>query len=132
MNYKNTFMKLYIIILLQLFSLSLFAQVGIGTVRPQGILHVDARKDNPTESSPNLTQQKNDVIVTNDGNVGIGTTTPTAKLEVKGYIKVGTQNDEPSVTPSVGMIRYNTDVGKFEGYVADAGSGSPGWVALHN
>lgn len=125
-------MKLPIIIILQLFSFTILAQVGIGTESPEGVLHVDGAKDNSTTESPNPLQQKNDVIVTSDGNVGVGTITPAVKLEVKGYIKVGTQNDEPSATPSVGMIRYNTEDSKFEGYVSDDGSGSPGWVALHN
>lgn len=125
-------MKSVIVVLFHIFTLSLFAQVGIGTVRPQGIFHVDSKKDNPTDEYPNLEQQKNDVIITNNGQVGLGTLTPSAKLDVKGYIKVGTQNDEPAVSPRAGMIRYNTDIGKFEGYVDDAGSGNPGWVALHN
>jgi hypothetical protein len=124
-------MKNISILLIALFSLNSFSQVGIGTKHPQGKLHVDGQQDNPTSTQPNLEQQKNDVIITEDGKVGIGTTNPSAQLEVKGYIKVGTQEDEVATIPSVGMIRFNTTTSTFEGYVADAGSGSPGWVALH-
>ena len=49
------------------------------------------------------------MTVTNGGNMGIGTTTPTQKLEVNGAIKIGTTS-----TASDGSIRYNTN--KFEGY----------------
>jgi len=59
-----------------------FAQVGINTANPQGMFHVDGAKDNNTTGTPTAAQQLNDVIVTNAGNVGIGTTTPTAKMEI--------------------------------------------------
>lgn len=51
-------------------------------------------------------------IVKDDGNVGIGTITPTEKLEVAGAIKVGSA----SATPTAGTIRFNTTTNKFEGY----------------
>ncbi len=58
------------------------AQVGINTANPLGTFHVDGSKDNPTTGTPSTTQQANDLIVTSTGNVGIGTTTPTRKLEI--------------------------------------------------
>ena len=58
-----------------------------------------------------------------DDNVGVGTTTPTQKLEVDGAIKIGTTSTA-SATP--GTIRYNSTTDKFQGYT----SGS-GWVDLH-
>ena len=63
-------------------SVSLFGQVGINTTNPLGIFHIDGNKDNPTTGTPNSIQQNNDFIVTSTGNVGIGTTTPTRKLEI--------------------------------------------------
>jgi len=35
------------------------------------------------------------------------------------------------ITPEAGMIVYNAEIDKFQGYVQDTGSGTPGWVDLH-
>ncbi|MDH6254418.1 hypothetical protein M2347_004145 [Chryseobacterium sp. H1D6B] len=59
-----------------------FAQVGISTNNPQASFHIDGAKDNPASGAPSAAQQANDFAVTNTGNVGIGTTTPTEKLDV--------------------------------------------------
>jgi hypothetical protein len=63
----------------------------------------------------------NSVVIGNDsvvktalkGNVGIGTTDPTAKLDVAGAIKIGY---DTTSTHSAGMLRFNTTTNKFEGY----------------
>ncbi len=64
---------------------------------------------------------------TSNTNVGIGTTTPAATLDVTGtdaiILPKGTTAEQPSV-PENGMIRYNTDNAKFEGYENSA------WVDL--
>lgn len=74
---------------LTLFSSTLyFTQVGINTNNPQGTLHVDGAKDNPVSGVPTVTQQANDISVTPAGNLGIGTVTPNAKLEIKGKVSV--------------------------------------------
>lgn len=62
------------------------SQVGINTTNPQGVFHVDAGKDNPVTGAPNASQQLNDFVVTSTGNVGIGTTTPAAKMEINSGI----------------------------------------------
>jgi hypothetical protein len=64
----------------------MFSQVGIGTQNPQGILHIDGAKDNPTSGVPTATQALNDVIVRSTGAVGIGTTSPTSNLSVNGSL----------------------------------------------
>ncbi|RNA61556.1 hypothetical protein D1631_06240 [Chryseobacterium nematophagum] len=73
--------KIITIIILGIYSF-IFSQVGINTVNPQGILHVDASKDNPIIGIPNAIQQNNDVIVTSTGQVGVGTIAPSSKLEL--------------------------------------------------
>ncbi|WP_048506465.1 hypothetical protein [Chryseobacterium angstadtii] len=66
-----------------------FAQIGINTSNPQTYFHIDAGKDNPTSGAPSATQQANDFSVTNTGNVGIGTITPSEKLDIgTGNIRV--------------------------------------------
>lgn len=75
------------------------AQVGINTPNPQGAFHLDGGKDNPRSGSPSAAQQANDLIITSDGNVGIGTINPSVKLDISssnpGAIKIvdGSQAD---------------------------------------
>ena len=78
-------MKKNIIILISsLFCGTLFSQVGIDTPNPQGVFNIDGGKDNPkTGSAHTAAQQLNDVTVLQNGNVGFGTITPTAKLEIQ-------------------------------------------------
>ncbi len=74
------------------------SQVGINTNNPQGIFHVDGSNDNNKTGAPTTIQQQNDFIVTANGNLGIGTTSPTRKLEIVSptspalRIKDGNQN----------------------------------------
>lgn len=76
-------MKKNVILICSLIISSLaYSQVGINTPNPQGTLHVDGAKDNPETGTPDPTQQSNDFTVTSNGDVGVGTTTPTNKLEV--------------------------------------------------
>lgn len=75
-------MRNFILATFLLASTASYAQVGINTNLPQGTFHVDGAKDNSTTGAPTPSQQANDVIVTSAGNVGIGTTTPTRKLEI--------------------------------------------------
>lgn len=42
-----------------------------------------------------------------------------------------TQVELDSLTPAEGQLVYNTTTGKFQGYAADTGDSTPGWVDLH-
>lgn len=61
----------------------LTAQVGVNTKNPQGAFHIDGGTlKNPDTGAPTPAQQADDVIVLPNGNTGIGTTSPTNKLEI--------------------------------------------------
>jgi len=53
------------------------------------------------------------LVVQDNGNVGIGTGNPQARLEVAGPIRLG---DSGAFTPTDGMIRYNLTTGAFEAF----------------
>lgn len=80
-------MKKKVLLLMGIYSVGtmLWAQVGINTDNPQGIFHVDAAADNAT-SFP--LKYENDVIVTADGKLGIGTITPQARLDLRGSLRI--------------------------------------------
>ncbi|TGN21340.1 hypothetical protein E4J94_17545, partial [Empedobacter tilapiae] len=82
-------MKKHLVILMSLFSsVTLFSQVGINTENPQQLFHTDGKSSaattNPTTGVPSVAQQVDDVVITNQGRVGIGVTTPTQSLDVNG------------------------------------------------
>lgn len=71
-------MKKKILLLMGIFTIGLAnAQVGINTTNPQGVFHLDAKGD--TNGSTNT---NDDVIVTKEGNIGIGTIAPQAKVDI--------------------------------------------------
>ncbi|WP_374442577.1 hypothetical protein [Epilithonimonas sp.] len=64
------------------YSFSQTGRVGINTENPQNTLHIDGGRDNPVTGTPSDAQQANDVIITNDGKIGIGTTIPNNSLNI--------------------------------------------------
>jgi len=77
-----------------MFSSLAFSQVGINTPNPLGTFHVDGDKDNPATGVPTAAQQGNDFIVTKEGNVGIGTTTPTSVVDINADGRGGGQGND--------------------------------------
>ncbi|WP_407402144.1 hypothetical protein [Chryseobacterium sp.] len=79
---KKYFFSLLIIISGQIFSQD--KNVGIDTNNPKSLLHVDGEKDNPKIASEIITaaQIANDIMVTKEGNIGIGVLAPTTKLDI--------------------------------------------------
>ena len=63
-----------------LYSVTVKAQIGIGTTNPLGSFHIDAKQDNNTSSPSKYTD---DFIVNNSGNVGLGTMNPIVKLDLR-------------------------------------------------
>lgn len=100
--------KLLFVSAMLLVANTLFAQVGINTENPQGIFNIDGGKDNPTTGTGHTpAQQLNDFTVLASGNVGIGTTAPTQKLEI--------QTGGTATTPVTGFKL--TDGNEATGYV---------------
>jgi hypothetical protein len=56
--------------------------VGINTENIQGVFHIDAAGNNPASGSISPAQQEDDVVITAEGYVGIGTATPTTRLHI--------------------------------------------------
>lgn len=78
--------------LLGVISVCSFSQtknVGINTEDPQGVFHIVSGKDDK------LNQEFDEFIVDSEGNVGIGTRTPKAKLEI-----IGTKGQALRVKPA--------------------------------
>ena len=78
--------KIQIFVLLLGITLYLPAQVGVGTENPQALFHLDAKSSaattNPATGTPSTARQSDDVVVTTDGKVGIGTIAPESKIEI--------------------------------------------------
>lgn len=55
----------------------------MGTRNPQGVFHIDGRKDSAKTGLPTLTQVANDFILTTDGWVGIGNISPRTKMDLR-------------------------------------------------
>lgn len=107
------------ILICGLFSTTAFSQVGVNTARPQGAFHIDGAKDNSLTGAPTTIQSANDVIITNNGAVGIGTVTPNsnAMLDISSSNKgvklptvalLATNNPSPLSAHVAGMIIYNS------------------------
>lgn len=77
-------MKINIVLIMSIISLCSYSQVGINTINPQGVFHVDGGRDNPSSGSPGLPEQANDVVISTSGNIGVGTISPNAKIELIG------------------------------------------------
>ena len=78
-----------------------YSQVGISTPNPQGVLHVDGGKDNPTTGAPSAIQQSNDFIVTDSGHVEDGIITPNANLDIR-------PNPQSTSDPGTGFLGIGT------------------------
>lgn len=75
-------MNRYLYLLLLFVSIESVAQIGINTSDVMGVFHLDGKKDN-TVGAVTPAQESNDIFVDNEGNMGVGTLTPTAKLHLK-------------------------------------------------
>lgn len=81
-------MKYVYIIILSICCLSYaYAQVGINTVSPQGVFHIDAKGNNTAALS--AIEVNDDLIVSFNGNVGIGAMpSTTSNVLIKGDLRI--------------------------------------------
>lgn len=80
----------------------------MGTTTPATgtTLHIDGAKDN-TSATPTATEVANDVVVTDTGNVGIGTATPATNLDVvssSGTIRSTRVSSASVFGPTLGLV----------------------------
>lgn len=107
-------MKSQIFILLSLaassYAYSQTGRVGINTENPQNTFHIDGGKDNPLTGAPSDAQQANDIIITNDGKIGVGMTAP------KNLLNISKKGNTTGVITSF-----------VDGITLTADTNSPGW-----
>lgn len=77
-------MKILFLLLPFFFGFNLYSQnkVGINTLNPQKTLHIDGAGDNPLVGAPSASQLANDVIIDEQGHLGVGTL-PQYALDIK-------------------------------------------------
>lgn len=74
---------MYVGLLTCLCAYSLHAQVvGVNTTNAQKVFHIDGAKDNATSGVPTAAQLSNDVIIDQNGNMGIGLMPTQYKLDI--------------------------------------------------
>lgn len=106
MTQITTTMRKKILLLMGIFSFEvlLYAQIGINTEEPMALFHIDASGNNST--APVATRSDDDVVITADGKMGLGTVDPQQQLEIingKLTIRDGSQHD--------GYVLESNDVG---------------------
>jgi hypothetical protein len=96
------------------------AQVGVNTENPRAAFHIDGAKDNPVTGVPTTTQQANDVVVTAQGRLGIGTNAPTNKLEVNSGA-ANASGVRMTNLPSASSLATDANGNVISGITEDAG-----------
>jgi len=108
------------LIILYLLTQNSFSQIGVNTNNPKALLHIDgasaAVTTNPESGNVSALQASDDVVITSDGNIGIGKLDPAAKVDV--------------ISPTSGAIRISdTTEGVGKVLVSDA-NGTGSWVSV--
>lgn len=85
--YKQiSFRSVFVCILTLGYTSFSYGQIGINTENPQALLHIDGASTpattNPSSGTITDAQALDDIVITNDGNIGIGTLSPSAKVSI--------------------------------------------------
>ncbi|WP_256038951.1 hypothetical protein [Chryseobacterium sp. EO14] len=104
-------MKYIILIGFLLFGKISAQNVGIGTSNPENVLHVDAKKNNPQIPSADASYYYDDVVINENGFLGIGTKNPVTRVDVRSKgdnnaIAVG-NTSQTAANAGAGAVRYN-------------------------
>ncbi|MBF6642922.1 hypothetical protein [Chryseobacterium indologenes] len=59
------------------------AQIGVNTPNPKAMFHLDGKKNNETSGNVSPANQADDVVMTDNGFVGIGNNNPVTSLDIK-------------------------------------------------
>lgn len=95
LKYRISYLSIIISLIITLPS---YSQIGINTENPKYLLHVDGAKNNPTSGVVSASQLLDDVIVDNNGNVGLGAIPMSSvKLEVNGALFLAGTSLEPEM-----------------------------------
>lgn len=110
-------MKKLTLFIMLIQGINIIAQVGVGTDNPQGIFNVDSKGNNVATGTPSQTEVTDDFTVNSEGNVGVGTTNPLSKLDVKGNVRVSslTQTLPASKIPKLVVSDNNGELSLFDG-----------------
>jgi hypothetical protein len=101
---------LLILLSMTIVSTLVYGQIGIYTEFPLGVFHIDGARDNKS-FTPSVSEQLNDVVITSAGNLGIGTTSPIVKVDLK--------NDPAS---AVSSLRIQDASGTLPNKVLESGA----------
>lgn len=81
-------MKKKILLLMGIFTIGIInAQIGINTQSPQGVFHIDGKGN-----TNGVNNTIDDFIIDANGNVGVGTSTPKAKMDIMGSVIINDGN----------------------------------------
>lgn len=105
-------------------------KIGVNTETPSATLNVKSLATNTGGKNLDLRNATNEplVVVSDKGDMAIARETPASRLDVNGYIRVGSSDALGDQNPQAGMIRYDATTEKFQVYVAGTRNA---WVDLH-
>lgn len=118
--------KNYLLLFFLLISSNILAQVGVNTTSVDAMLEVVGTENSSTTHSVKVSNENNKILfdILNDGNIGVGTSNPKVRLDLRGNNEEGSIGigDSPQ-TPAqagAGAIKYSNTTQKF--YYAKSGS----------